>query len=108
MRQIHRVFIAGVPLDIDYIDDPHLGDTDVDGFYCGTSNKIVIDSEQSKTKQQQTLFHELLHAALDKTGASELISDEVEHAIIVALENHVWPLLQFRTNSKLIFKEDGA
>lgn len=44
---------------------------------------------------QATLFHECLHAALHSTGMTAMIGDDdKEEALVTALENAMWPLVQ--------------
>lgn len=47
------------------------------------------------TSMKSTLFHELIHAALEITGAGALCSQKgAEEAIVCALENTLWPLIE--------------
>jgi hypothetical protein len=44
---------------------------------------------------QATFFHELLHAALASTGVDNILGgDREEEAIVTALENALWPLIE--------------
>ena len=55
---------------------------------CDTSRRYIrINASDSPGVQIRTLFHEKLHAILGISGVSNLLSEEVEEAIVVALEN---------------------
>jgi hypothetical protein len=50
-------------------------------------NVIHIDYRQPPELMHSTLFHECIHSALYTSGVSELLTDEQEEAICIALES---------------------
>jgi len=72
--------------------DNIFGDTDknkklirIDLKYCKSDSMLT-----------STLLHEFIHAILGQTGLDNLLTDEVEEAIVVAIENGLAPLVDFR------------
>ncbi len=63
---------------------------------------IRIDSTNSEKEQRITLLHEVLHASLALGGVSELLSPELEEAIVRNLEYGVFPLVE---DSNLLSEE---
>lgn len=61
-------------------DDGH-GECNVD------ERTIKISTAYPLASRQSTLRHEAIHAILGITGLTELLSDELEEAIVVAIEN---------------------
>lgn len=60
----------------------------------GIEKLITLDSSTKKKKHiWPTLYHEYLHAIFYCTGLSNLIGSELEEAIVVALEEHTYPLV---------------
>jgi len=56
----------------------------------------VIKLSNSKDKSEytwQTLYHEYLHAILHCTGMSQLLSEEQEEALVVAIEENTFHLV---------------
>lgn len=52
--------------------------------YCG---KREIHVDPSDGRGMETLMHEVLHAILDVSGMSQLLTEGLEEGIITALEN---------------------
>lgn len=72
------------------------------------NNCIEVALIKHKTKEEllSTVFHEMLHAILWKTGLQALLeglSDTAEEAIVVALENHLNQAVKLDTKSWLEF-----
>jgi len=65
------------------------------GEYDPNTKSIYLNTNKDAHWNNQVLFHELLHAIFDLTGIGEMLPPKVEHAIITALENHLWPLIKF-------------
>jgi hypothetical protein len=58
--------------------------------------KIAIKEHSSAAEVFSTLLHEMLHIALGTTGQAELFKGGGEEALVVALENALAPLVQFK------------
>lgn len=70
------------------------------GQFCNKKKiSIYLDSHSSKSELMSTIKHELFHAVLDRCGLREMLSDDLEEAIVVALENHLKSALKFDTQS---------
>jgi hypothetical protein len=89
--------VCGVQLPVRLVD---LSDHDDTGIWGLTKIERTLDAGEiqihtglSQTQAEQTLFHELCHAALTITGLSELLGDEREEAVVSGLE-HVWQGMQ--------------
>lgn len=64
------------------------------GETTGIEKKIIISSSIKKEKQKwNTLYHEYLHGIFHCTGLSEMMSGDLEEAIVVALEEHTFHLV---------------
>jgi hypothetical protein len=44
--------------------------------------------------EQSTLFHECMHACLSTSGLSALLNEKQEEALVIALENGLYPLVK--------------
>jgi Zn-dependent peptidase ImmA (M78 family) len=92
---IKKINIAGLDYDIKEVpvidkDNHLLGQID----YVG--QVILIDSEQTEQRKEQTLFHEILHGVLEQTGLSELNEDDRKvQSISVALHQTLKPFISF-------------
>lgn len=62
-------------------------DKDVYGHTVGHDRKITIKGSLSGEAFEDTLLHETIHAILAVSGMTEMLSEEHEEAIVVALEN---------------------
>ena len=56
------------------------------GETLGYERLIKISKHQSKELVMHTLFHEAVHAALHVTGQTSLLSDNMEEAVVMAME----------------------
>jgi Zn-dependent peptidase ImmA (M78 family) len=65
---------------------------DLHGFYSSEDKLIVINSNYPIESQQQTLFHEILHASLFISGTKFLLDNKQEEAIVRALESALYPI----------------
>jgi len=79
--------LNGLKIRIKYVD--HISEF---GLFCPTTKDILVSTNhhQSRDHVYETIFHELLHAALDHAGLSKLcvdISENFEEAIVTALEH---------------------
>lgn len=67
--------------------------SDDDYGECIPEERLIrINPDKPADTFEATLFHEKLHAALAMSGLSTLLSDETEEAIVLCLENLVFPL----------------
>lgn len=57
------------------------------GTWEAAKREIQIDRSASREHQLRTLFHELVHAALDDAGVSYLLSDEGQETICEAISS---------------------
>lgn len=71
---------------------------------CGDCNnhtkEIRISLKENRTQKdlESTLFHELIHFSLYKTGWSQMLEEKElsEEALVLMLENHFAHLIQFK------------
>jgi hypothetical protein len=61
----------------------------------------LSDNKDKKKHSWSTLYHEYIHAIFHCTGLSELLSAELEEAVVVAIEEHTFHLIE---SSKLAEK----
>lgn len=67
------------------------------GECCVDSKTITLNPKQIKKDKLQiehVLLHEILHMILGITGQSELLSDEQEEGIVMAMEHALVPLVE--------------
>ncbi len=68
---------------------------------CDTNKRIIrISTHITPDEQVSTLFHECLHAALGIAGINNLLTEEVEEAIVCCIENAFNPHVNIPTKSK--------
>ena len=89
------ITLLGVPFEVifqDKIDDD--GDT-VSGLCYGSGHRIYISTEENKTPEEinSTLLHECIHAILYVSGQSQLLKEDHEEGIVIALESALAPLI---------------
>jgi hypothetical protein len=73
--------------------------TPLNGITHNDNRTIYIDSTMTQDNQGLILFHESLHAALFECGLDELVTPQMEEALVRGLSNTLWPLV--RTNKFL-------
>lgn len=76
---------------IQIIVDPNMS-YDLHGTYF--DKKIHINPFHDEI--EGTLFHELVHAAMDISGQKDHLSDDQEEAIVKAIENMIAHLIQIK------------
>jgi len=81
-----KIPVLGVPFEIQYVNKINEED-DSYGECDGPAHKIKIKKSLTNEQKRLTVFHEILHAALYISGQSELLTEQQEEAIVVALEN---------------------
>lgn len=57
------------------------------GMFYRTQFRIEIDTDCPDELLEQTLLHELVHAALTISGVYQVLENDVEEAICLCLEN---------------------
>lgn len=59
------------------------------GETCGASGKIEIDKTKHTSQEllDSTLLHEVIHGILYVSGQSEMLSEQQEEGLVIALEN---------------------
>lgn len=82
----NKIPVLGVPFTVTYpnkVDskDNNLGETD------GPMRTIKVKKNLTNDIKHETLLHELIHAILYVSGHSELISEETEESIVIAIES---------------------
>ena len=87
------------------IDDD--GSTPLAGRTVPGDKKIEVSKEEHKDGEtlHSTLLHETIHHILSVSGHSEWLGSEREEAIVTALENHLAPLVCFKTGASVRWKE---
>lgn len=101
--------IGGYKFAISYVDE--LRSDDGTGESAQTmpyEHKVKVSKTMHQTERQifATLFHEMMHCALEVTGHSErFTSVNDEESLIYALENMLGPLLCFNPNAPIKYKE---
>jgi len=72
------------------VEKPHLKDEDgkeLCGLYDSIKREIKINSKDLYEVRLSTLRHEVVHALLDLSGLNEILSVELEEAIVRCIEN---------------------
>jgi len=67
------------------------------GSTLSTTTTISIDSSITKSKQEVTLAHEILHVFLEESGARELVNEN-EELLVMIMENTFYDFLKQNTN----------
>ncbi len=60
--------------------------------------RIDLANNRGLADLKSTLLHECLHAILAQSGIDNMLTDEVEEAIVVALEHGLSPLVEFKSS----------
>lgn len=81
--------VGGHKVDVEI--DPKMGES-LHGSYL--NKKIKINPFLNEI--EQTLFHELIHAALDISGQSEHLTEEQEEAIVKSIEMMIGHLIMIK------------
>lgn len=104
-----KFMVGGYPIKIDYKEQ--LVDDDNE-HYSGEMVKYKHQMNISKAahtknprKLFSTIFHELIHTALEITGHSEGMKEEDEEKLVYAIENMLAPLLCFNPEGPIKFKD---
>lgn len=58
--------------------------------------RIDLNNNKKPTDLRSTLLHECLHAILAQSGIDNLLTDEVEETIVVAIEHGLDSLVEFK------------
>jgi hypothetical protein len=74
---------------------------ELDGYCDYGSQTILIDTSLNETKRLSVLLHESIHAILYLSGQSQLLDDDREESLVLALEYGLAPALQKLIEIKL-------
>ena len=85
------ITIMGIKFKVDVLD---LTKEYLCGDSCLAKKLIRINSQQTLEEQKSTLYHECLHMALHISGVSSLLTDDLEEAIVICIENAIFPLIK--------------
>ena len=66
------------------------------GEFCSEKMRITIDPKQSNDEAAKTLLHEITHCILHITGLHFLLTEDLEEAIVRALEHALGDLIYFK------------
>ena len=97
-----KVNICGHVYTIQFVDYIRKKDGSIDESTVGENSNddrlIKIKTTDIAEKQQRaTLLHEIIHGILHNSGLAALLNDDdQEEAFVVALENGLMPLMQFK------------
>jgi len=93
-----EIFIMGIPFTFEYVDKISHEGEHVSGLTQGSDRKISVALAENPTEElrKSTSFHEIVHAVLYVTGQSELLTNEQEEALVIALEHGLMPHLEFK------------
>ena len=58
--------------------------------------EVAKDQHADAEELSATILHEILHVSLSSSGLSEILGEELEEAIVTALENYLAPVVMFR------------
>lgn len=89
----------------DLVDDE--GDQ-VEGLCLPETNTIKINSNYPANRQRSTYLHERIHASLAVSGLSELLDGKLEEAIVVCIENGIFPIVEVDKIPGLIFRKSKS
>jgi len=64
------------------------------GDFNSAKHLIRLNGRDSKSEREKTLFHELIHASLFIGGINELLTEELEEAIVRNIEHGIFPILK--------------
>lgn len=79
-----------LPSEVDIMGQPYTVSVDrklEDHGECHFDEKHIVIREPD---DERTLLHESTHAILKQTGLCELITEQEQEAIVVAVENGLW------------------
>lgn len=96
-RDPETITICGQDVEIHYLRDLE----DCDGCYYPGSKRIEIDLNAKGRTPEQLLLHEMIHAVLDCSGLNDLLTTQVEEAIVSGLEQGLFQHLRLKAREKL-------
>lgn len=89
MSMPKSIMLMGHRIKIELNDDP-----DNHGTCDVPMRTIYIRRTDPISLQRETLLHECVHMILGLSGISQLLSDELEEAIVIAVETGLSPLIK--------------
>ena len=94
MRKPSKISILGQEIKIVYKDI-------LDDNCCGLFHPDTMDIEIKKDKYwRSTLIHEIIHAILCISGATELVTDKIEEALVCAIESGLKDIITLKYKPK--------
>jgi hypothetical protein len=84
--------VLGVPFEVQFVKD-----VDAEHSYGeteGPERRIKVKKSLPPDMLEATLLHEIIHAILYTSGVGEMLNENLEEAIVVALENGLSQLYQ--------------
>lgn len=99
-----KLNLSGHEIEVSYVDriePPAMGD------YMNSKIRIDLSEHKTEADLKSTIIHECLHAAIERSGWSELlrdISENAEEGIVVMLEKSLVPALKLDSSQWLAFK----
>ncbi len=109
MRVPVRIPIGGRNVPVEYLeqvlDDD--GVTPLTGATLGDPTRIQISMTENRCPEavKATLLHEMVHVAFELTGHHELLTENQEEALVVALESMLAPVLAFQSKAGIKYRE---
>ena len=109
MRVPVSIPIGGRNVRVEYLEQVFDDDgiTPLSGATVGDPVYIQISMTENKSPDaiKATLYHEMCHVAFELTGHHELLTEQQEEAIVVALESMLSPVLAFQTKVGIKYRE---
>lgn len=70
----------------------------VDGYFCPSKYEIHIAKDMEKEKFKQTLLHELIHVCMNRVGADQVISPELQEILCESIANSLAAFVSLETS----------
>lgn len=84
------VIVLGFKIKIRFVKKLNMHNQELLGLYCPEAREILLLKHDG---WREILFHELIHCALDLTGANQGLSEKHEEMIVRALTSGIFPLV---------------
>ena len=108
MRVPVQIMVGGQAIKIEYKEALKGDDGEALSGECLVGEPTIRLSKAKHANERavfHTLFHELIHKALERTGHSVLWKDEQEEPLVYALENMLAELFVFSPEAPVKWKE---
>ena len=87
------IVIFGIKFKVEVVD---LSSEDLSGDSHASKKLIRINSKDKIDTQKSTLFHEVIHMALDIGGIGSVLEEKTEEGVVTCIENALWKLMEFK------------